>query len=317
MTDNAESNSSGYTALVGAVLELLSQPGTWLTAAERVAIAALSRDPDAAVDLKPSIAEAAIRIAYEPSTISADWVAGMETSGLGGITIVEILGVVSRQLAIDRFMFGVGAEQQLLPPPNPGGPTKVLVDGSILDNGFLPTVGPASPCTAFSAVPADQAALEQLTAGLYLPLPDFGTLEYTRDGLSRAQMELVATRASFLNNSRYCLSRHGQLLRDSAGLESLNLNLLGVKDIVQDSGVPSGHALIALTDAVVLHDDDELEIARTEVSEHLGVPGTVRAIAIAANFMMLNIVMETLGTPPEEFDSSLAKDLGLSHAESN
>lgn len=203
MTDNAASGSSGYTALIGAVLSRIAEAGTWLDASERVAVANLSRDPKFRTTLRPEIAEAATRMAHEPTRITQDWVQDLETAGLGRVTMVEILGVVSRQVAIDTFMFGVGAEQTELPPPNPGEPTKILIDGSKLQNGFLPTVGPASPHTAFTSVPPEQEALEELSAGLYIAMDEMGDYSSERDGVTRAQMELVAARTSFLNDCFY------------------------------------------------------------------------------------------------------------------
>lgn len=203
MTDNAASGSSGYTALIGAVLGRIAEAGTWLDASERVAVANLSRDPNYQTTLRPEIAQAANRMAHEPTLITQEWVQDLEAAGLGRVTMAEILGVVSRQVAIDTFMFGVGAGQTELPPPNPGEPTKILVDGSKLENGFLPTVGPASPHTAFTSVPPEQEALEELSAGLYMAMQDMGDYASGRDGVTRSQMELVAARTSFLNDCFY------------------------------------------------------------------------------------------------------------------
>ncbi len=203
MTDPEAPGSSGYTALIGSVLGRVAEAGTWMTADERVAVAKLCRDPDAETGVRPEIAMAAARMAHEPTLITADWVAGLEQQGLGRVTMVEIMGVVSRQVAIDRFMFGVGAELTELPPPNPGQPTKAIVDRAKLQNGFLPTVGAASPRTAFTSVPADQVALEELCAGFYMPMEEMGDYSYVRDGVTRSQIELVAARTSFLNDCFY------------------------------------------------------------------------------------------------------------------
>lgn len=75
--------------------------------------------------------------------------------------------------------------------------------------------------------------------------------------------------------------------------------------------MPASDDLIALTDAVILRDAYELDAARTAVSEALGVASTVRAIAVAANFQMMNIIMDTLGTPPHVSVRSLADDIGI------
>ena len=90
------------------------------------------------------------------------------------------------------------------------------------------------------------------------------------------------------------------MLRESANRQNQPINTMGVADIGIDTGVDGAAEIIALTDAVVLADSDELEIARSALSSHLGVAGTVRVIAVAANFMMMNIIMNALGTQPGE-----------------
>lgn len=96
------------------------------------------------------------------------------------------------------------------------------------------------------------------------------------------------------------------MLRASAETSSLEVNLSGVTDFLIDSGVPAGSELIALTDAVVLRDSDELEPARSAATDRLGVAATVRAIAVASNFMMMNIIMDALGTRPPGDPKDLA-----------
>ena len=96
------------------------------------------------------------------------------------------------------------------------------------------------------------------------------------------------------------------MLRASAEKSSLEVNLQGVSDFTIESGVPSGAQLIALTDAVVLRDSDELELARAAAADQLGVASTVRAIAVASNFMMMNIIMDALGTRPPGDPSDVA-----------
>jgi hypothetical protein len=107
------------------------------------------------------------------------------------------------------------------------------------------------------------------------------------------------------------------MLRESAKVSSTEINLAGITDITVDTGVAGGSELIALTDAVVLRDSDELEIARSAASEYFGVAGTVRAIAVAANFMQMNIIMDTLGTRSHESLDPLASDLGLGQTHNN
>ena len=63
----------------------------------------------------------------------------------------------------------------------------------------MPTVGVISPPTALQAVPTEAAVQEELHGALYLSYADMADLAAVR-GLSRAQMELVAARVSYLND---------------------------------------------------------------------------------------------------------------------
>ncbi len=107
------------------------------------------------------------------------------------------------------------------------------------------------------------------------------------------------------------------MLRESTNVSNMALHLGGITDIGIDTAIPGAAELIALTDAVVLADHEELEIARSALSELLGVAGTVRVIAVAANFMMLNIIMDTLGTRPGDNYVLLAQELGIGHTLTN
>lgn len=65
--------------------------------------------------------------------------------------------------------------------------------------GWVPTVGAIGPPSALSAVPAEAAAQEALHGVLYLSYADMADQRAER-GLTRAQMELVAARVSWLND---------------------------------------------------------------------------------------------------------------------
>lgn len=72
----------------------------------------------------------------------------------------------------------------------------------------------------------------------------------------------------------------------------------GVGHLVVDSGVPGDAELTAITDAAILRDPDELEIARRRSLDRLGAASTVRALAVAANFEMMNRLLDASGVGP-------------------
>ncbi len=183
----------------------LAAPGTWLSGAERVAVAAVARGGDTGPVISEAIASAARRIHDEPATITAAWIDGLEVDGLSRLAYVEVLGVVARLRALDTFGFGLGRPPRPLPAPIDGEPARRTVDGARFDGGWVPTVGSAGPPNALSAVQREHDALHDLHGHLYLEPRHgdgnaMGNMQVVRDGLNRSQMEFVAARTSLLND---------------------------------------------------------------------------------------------------------------------
>jgi hypothetical protein len=177
----------------------LGEPGTWLTGAERVDLISIVRDPDAAVDLDVPTSRAAAAVAHDAASITAESVDGLESGGLARERYVEVVGVVSRVAAIDTYERGLGRPPRDVPTDRPGEPTRSVVAAARRRAGWVPTVGAIGPPSALSAVAAEAAAQEALHGALYLPYADMVDLHAER-GLTRAQMELVAARVSYLND---------------------------------------------------------------------------------------------------------------------
>lgn len=183
----------------------LAAPGTWLTGAQRVAVAASARGEDAGDAISQASAEAARRIHDEPASITEAWIDGLEADGLSRLAYVEVLGVVARLRALDTFTFGIGRAPRPLPAPIGGEPTRANVDAASFDGGWVPTVGAAGPPNALSAVQAEHDALHDLHGTLYLEPRGgdgntMGNMKVVRDGLNRSQMEFIAARTSLLND---------------------------------------------------------------------------------------------------------------------
>lgn len=182
----------------------LGKPGTWLDGSERLEVARLARraratppptEPTARDDATMSVAGAA-------ASISAPMVDGWEAGGLDRATYVEVVGVVSRVVAIDTFERGVGRSTRTLPDAEPGEPSRRSVEGVRRRAGWVPTRGSIGPPTALDSVRAEADAQERLHGALYLSYSDMADLEAER-WLSRPQMELIAARVSFLNECRF------------------------------------------------------------------------------------------------------------------
>ncbi len=90
------------------------------------------------------------------------------------------------------------------------------------------------------------------------------------------------------------------MLRASAKHHGEDVNLLGVGDEHLDVGLPGGRVLSALTEAAVLRDSDEMERARTQAIDVLGVDTAARAIQVAGNFEMMNRLLDAVGVGPPD-----------------
>ena len=77
-----------------------------------------------------------------------------------------------------------------------------------------------------------------------------------------------------------------------------SVDLLGVGDESVDVGLPGGRALSAVTEAAVLRDADEMATAREQAIAELGEPAAMRAVAVAANFEMMNRLLDAVGIGP-------------------
>ena len=72
----------------------------------------------------------------------------------------------------------------------------------MLKQAWVPIVGPAGALTVLSALPSEQAARNDVHGPLYLRPEEMQDFAY-QGVLSRAQMELLAARTSYLNDCRY------------------------------------------------------------------------------------------------------------------
>lgn len=177
----------------------LGVPGVWMTGASRTEVARIARGSQAPADADDPAADAASLVAHRAATITADTVDELESRGVRREHYVEIVGVVSRVAAIDTFERGIGRPERSIAAALPGEPSCEVVPAAKRRAGWVPTVGAIGPPTALEAVPGEAAAQEELHGALYLSYADMADLAAGR-GLSRAQMELVAARVSYLND---------------------------------------------------------------------------------------------------------------------
>ena len=101
------------------------------------------------------------------------------------------------------------------------------------------------------------------------------------------------------------------MLRASAEATHQPYDLRGVTDPMVDPLLPYGCELRALTDAAVLRDPYERDIALENLIDVAGADAARRAAATAGNFEMMNRLLDGIGVGPNDHMVGLASDLGI------
>ena len=117
----------------------LARPGSWLTGAERLAVAAEARhaldcplcqrrkdalsprivegEHDSLGALSAAEVEQIHHIRTDPGRLTRDWYEGLRQAGIGEERYVETVGVIANTVAIDTFCKGLGLPPWPLPVP--------------------------------------------------------------------------------------------------------------------------------------------------------------------------------------------------------
>ena len=207
------------------IIESLGEPGTWWNAAERVAIASEVRRafehahlppwvPPSGLDgvitethpLPAGAVDAIWRITNHPGTLTLDWYQDVVERMPSPEHYVELVGIVASVNAVDRFAQILDLDPLPLPEAGPGAPTATLVSGASVTTHWVPTVDARGPnvTAALTAVPADSARRNDLSAAQYVPSDALmDDLDWTRGTLDRRQIELTAAQTSLINECFY------------------------------------------------------------------------------------------------------------------
>jgi hypothetical protein len=223
------------------LLDHLARPGPWFSGAERLAIAAESRNAadcalcrargeslsperpaglhDRACELPEALVEVAHRVRNDPQRLSRSWFGRTLDAGLGEGAYVEAVGVVTFTAGLDYFCRALGVDPLPLPEAAAGAPTRHRPAGLAEGTAWVAMLSPESAsgpdadvfgglpfvpniARALSQVPDHVRMLRQLTRSHYVDLADLNDLSVGRD-LDRTQIELVAARVSAMNECFY------------------------------------------------------------------------------------------------------------------
>jgi len=208
--------------------EHVASPGSWWTGDQRVELAetvllAIADDeplppwvgastgdrlptqraaPDAAHD-------AAYRIARHAGTMTED-VFRRFADDLGELPYVELCAIVSSVAAVAHFCRNIGLETPPFPEPVDGDPTGERPDElAEADLNWVPVAAPADQTAAvvqaYTGVPGELVNTWRMSDAQYMPGHEMVHPDWMRraDGLTRPQVELVASRVSQLRECFY------------------------------------------------------------------------------------------------------------------
>jgi len=184
-----------------------SAPGPTLTGAERVQLASCVRavhagDTPPWIDMPESVLALATTLYVAPRLVGISNVSDA-ASDAGYPVVVEVIAIVSMLAAVDGTHRALGATLETLPVPGPGEPTRVIADG-LKQRGTNIPMTPGSILSALDLLPDVGRAYRASFGTQYMTDQEMALPDFERTpGLNRAQMELVASRTSLLNECFY------------------------------------------------------------------------------------------------------------------
>jgi len=143
----------------------IAHAGSWWTGAERIAIAAETRnarscqlcrerkqalspgavqgehDGGITTALPPAAVDTVHRIVTDQSRLSREWLETLAPAGLSDGHYVELLGVVVGVVSIDAFHGALDLPPEPLPAPIPGAPSGYRPPGLRVDEAWVPMLG--------------------------------------------------------------------------------------------------------------------------------------------------------------------------------
>lgn len=221
----------------------LGRPGTWLSGAERIAIAAEARNAsgcklcqDSKEALSPyavegshdhlgALAELEVeqihRIVNDPGRLSRAWYKGLGDAGMVEERYVETVGVIVTVVALDSFTRGLGIAPWPFPEAEPGAPSQMRPAAARRQMAWVPTLSPGDVLgtededlyggaataahikQALSLVPSEQRSFFGMVDHQYMLGVQMFDFEKEIRAITHAQIELVAGRVSALNQCVY------------------------------------------------------------------------------------------------------------------
>lgn len=185
----------------------LTGPGPELSSSQRHAVIADARAAWAGAGApnphRGVAGEAAHWLALDAEGLRAEHVADFEARGLGRWTYLEIVGIVGRLANIDWYVAALGASELGLPEGvSDEPPTGTRHADAVVSNMWVPTVGQTFAPHVLDGHPDEGQALRDLHQPMYVDFSRLDDAGYA-DDLTKAQIEYLAARTSYLNECFY------------------------------------------------------------------------------------------------------------------
>jgi len=227
-------------AILPRVWSRIGEPGTWLTGAQRVAIALEARHAAACrlcAERKAALSPSAVdgvhdslgglpetwvdvihRVISDPGRLARNWYRKVTDEGISERDYVELVGVVVTVVAVDTFCRGIDMAAPAIPEARPGEPTRETPDGLEHELAWVPTLDPnfdgplqrefytgsaAHIRRALTSVPQTARDFWDMAYVLYLGGAEMRDFANEYRAITHAQIELVAGRVSSLNQCAY------------------------------------------------------------------------------------------------------------------
>jgi hypothetical protein len=219
----------------------IAQPGTWLTSAERLAVAAEVRIAQACElcearakalssmsvqgqhasfgELKAQHVELVHRLRRDHARLSKAWLDKALVEGMGDGEYVETVSVVALVTALDTFADAMGVARETLPATIPGKISRYRPACARATLAWVATIDPdeatgaeadiyagqtaANIHRALTLVPNEKRAFFALDDVMYLPDNALRKFDGKFREIDHGQIELLAARVSALNHCYY------------------------------------------------------------------------------------------------------------------
>ncbi len=184
-----------------------AEPGPVFDAPQRSAVLAVARAARSGntieTGLLPEFVETLASTLYsDPAAVDGPLVRAAANAA-GDPAAVETIGLVAMLSAVDGTHRALGIELEPLPEPQPGEPTGRVADGLERRRTHIPMPQGAIPF-ALDLLPDVGAAYRASFGPQYMTGPEMAFPDFERSpGLNRAQMELISSRTSLINECFY------------------------------------------------------------------------------------------------------------------